>query len=249
MRVFLVACLSGLCVPASFAASAPKVDVRVPFVGCTSDGQIGPLKAPIGKSKIVPIAAETAGRLAYYKAEDGSGVLAPRGWYCFGTYGSDGTNLYVSADPIRGDDVLFAEKWKGFNGPVVQLSFSDGDTSGRFSVARMIARVFPAHRAFVNKVIAEGIEPATEFPASPYPTDKLTYRSKELVEFETPPKTEGMGTQSRLLKNGDPIRGMTMLVGEVPDLVYLAARLPAEMDELVPVIVQQAERDGAQVSQ
>jgi hypothetical protein len=115
--------------------------------------------------------------------------------------------LYVSPSPIRGEDVLFGGKWKGFTGPVVQLSMSGGDTSGRFSVARMIARVFPAHRTFMRNVIDEGIEPATSFPSGPYPKDKLTYRSKELVEYETPPDTDGLVTQSRLLKNGDPIRG------------------------------------------
>ncbi len=36
-----------------------------------------------------------------------------------------------------------------------------------------------------------------------------------------------------------------MLVGETPDLMYLAVRLPPEMGELVPVVVQQAERDAA----
>jgi hypothetical protein len=129
--------------------------VSVPFVGCKSDGQMGPLKAPAGKSRVVPVARLMASRLAYYMAEDGVGVLAPSGWYCFGTYGSNGANLYVSPEPIRGDEVLSAN-WKGFAGPVVQLSVSDGGTSGRFSVARMMARVFPAHREFVRNVICRG---------------------------------------------------------------------------------------------
>lgn len=39
---------------------------------------------------------------------------------------------------------------------------------------------------------------------------------------------------------------MAMLVGdEEPDLVYLAVRLPAGMDDLVPVIVHQTERDSS----
>ena len=63
------------------------------------------------------------------------------------------------------------------------------------------------------------------------------------MEFETPPLTEGLGTQSRL-KSADPIRGMAMLVGEEPDLVYLALRLSPGMDDLAPLIIQQAERDG-----
>jgi hypothetical protein len=144
----------------------------------------------------VPIEAKAAARLAYYKAEaeDGFGVLAPRGWYCFGTYGSNGANLYVSPNPIRGDDVLLGKDgWTGFAGPAVQLSVESGGTSGRFGVARMMARVFPNRHEFVERVIAEGIEPASDFPSGSYPKDKLTYRGKELVEFATPAETEGWG--------------------------------------------------------
>jgi hypothetical protein len=64
-----------------------------------------------------------------------------------------------------------------------------------------IARVFPAHRAFVRKVIAEGIEPTSDFPFGPYPNDKLTYKNKEMVEYETPAHKDGLGTQSRLQKS------------------------------------------------
>src|ERR1700721_604448 len=73
----------------------------VPFRGGKSDGQAGPLKAPNGKSKNVSIAPDLARQLAYYKAEQGFGVLAPRGWNCFGTYGSGGSNLYISPHPIH----------------------------------------------------------------------------------------------------------------------------------------------------
>jgi hypothetical protein len=228
----------------AIGAAGQTGTVRIPFVGCKSDGQVGPLKAPVGDSKVVPIAADVAAKLAYYKAEDGDGVLAPRGWYCFGRYGSNGEILYVSPDPIHGAELL-SDAWKGFAGPVVQLSVESGDTSGRFGVAKMMARVFPAHREFVRKVIAEGIEPASAFPSGPYPKDKLRYRSNEMVEYETPAETEGLGTQSRLLKNGEPIQGMAMLIGQTPDLSYLAVRLPSGMGALVPVIVQQAERDAA----
>jgi hypothetical protein len=230
-----------MCVPIVASGQAPAA--RVPFVGCRSDGQIGPVKAPPGKSKVLPIDAKTATRLAYYKADEGYGVLAPRGWYCFGTYGSNGENLYVSKNPIRSADLL-STQWKGFRGPAIQASYQNGDTSGRFEVARMMARVFPAHRAFVRRVIEEGIEPASSFPFGPYPKDKLTYRSPEMVDYLTPPATDGLGTQSRLLKNADTIRGVAILVGDVPDLAYLAVRLPAEMDELAPSIIQQVEQDA-----
>ena len=73
---------------------------RVPFVGCPSDGQAGPVPAPRGKSKSVRIDAKAAQQLAYYESTQHFGVLAPRGWHCFGTYGSDGNSLFVSLEAI-----------------------------------------------------------------------------------------------------------------------------------------------------
>lgn len=224
-------------------ASPQAVGAQVPFVGCKSDGQVGPLKAPVGKSKTVLIDAKSAQQVAYYKAEDGFGVLAPRGWYCFSTYGSNGSNLYVSREPINAA-TLFSDKWKGFAGPVVQLSGEIGDTSGRFGVARTIARVFPDHKEFVTGVIKEEIEPASSFPRGPYPKDKLTYKSNEVVEYETPPQTEGLGTASRLQKNPQSIRGVAILVGETPDLLQLAERLPADQADLSSAIIQRVEEDA-----
>jgi hypothetical protein len=146
--------------------------------------------------------------------------------------------------------MFFSDTRKGFAGPVIQISAEEGGTSGRFAVARMIARIFPAHRSFVRKVVAEGVEPASDFPFGPYPKDKLIYKSKELVEYQTPPQTEGLGTQSRLLKNPDPIRGIAMLVGEdpivgePPSLFFHAVRLPSEMTNLTSAIIQQTEYEG-----
>ena len=80
--------------------------VRVPFVGCKSGGQVGPEPAPHGAGKTVRIDAGTAQKLAYYQAGNPPGVLAPRGWYCFGLYGSGGSTLLVSPEPI--EDKLFS---------------------------------------------------------------------------------------------------------------------------------------------
>jgi hypothetical protein len=63
---------------------------------------------------------------------------------------------------------------------VTQLS---GETSGRFQVARVIARVFPTQKAFADGVIKEGIELASDFPFGPYPTDTLKYHGDVTVEF------------------------------------------------------------------
>jgi hypothetical protein len=218
--------------------------VRVPFVGCKSDGQVGPLKAPQGRSKLVSITAEAAHRLAYYQASDGLGVLGPRSWYCFGTYGSNGSTLYIAPQPINAAG-LFTDNWSGFSGPAIEFATSIGDTSGRFSVARMIARIFPDHRGFVRNVIEEGIEPASSFPFGPYTKDKLVYRNKEIVEYQTPAETDGVGTQSYLRKNAYPISGVAILCGEELDLLFLSARLPADSVDLMPIIIHQVEHDTA----
>jgi hypothetical protein len=48
------------------------------------------------------------------------------------------------------------------NGPFIKVTQLSGETSGRFRVARVIARVFPTQKAFADGVIKEGIEPASE---------------------------------------------------------------------------------------
>lgn len=147
---------------------------------------------------------------------------------------------------ISGHRLVFAEQWKGFSGPVVQISDSLGGTSGRFEVASIIARVFPGYKAFVSKVIAEGIEAEADFPAGPYPADKLHYRGKRILGYETPPQTEGLGTRSRLLKNNTPITGAEILSGpeQELDLTSLAVRLPPGSEDLTQAIVLEAEREA-----
>jgi hypothetical protein len=217
----------------------------VPFVGCKSDGQVGPLDAPKDKSRAFPVSSEIAERLAYYQAEDGSGVLGPRGWYCFGTYGSNGSNLYVSPEPFD-TKLLFVDHWPGFPGSAIQLSYEDGGTSGRFGVARAITRVFPAHFAFARKVVAEGIEPASDFPSGPFPHDKLTYKGNRIVEFETEANQDGLGTESFLKRNDRPIEGVLVLSGQESelDLNRLSMRLPSNDAALAKAILGQVEREA-----
>jgi len=226
------------------AKPAPSLAVTVPFVGCASDGQAGPQAAPTGQSLAVAIPAATAQRLAYYKAEYGPGILAPRGWHCFAVYGSNGSSLFVSPDAIDSTTAMSMD-WKGFAGNAVQISDMSGGTSGRFEVAKVVARVFPAYKTFAQNVIAEGIEPASDFPFGPYPSDKLTYRGKSIVEFETAANADGLGTNSRLQKNASPISGVAIIAGPDTDLVQLSARVPASDGDLIPAMVAQAEKEAA----
>jgi len=225
-------------------AGARSTAVSIPFVGCNSDGQAGPLEAPKGKSRTVPVGKEPSQKLAYYEAAVSLAVLAPRGWYCFGVYGSGGEALYVSPDPTTATHVLSTE-WQGLSGPAVRLARSYGDTSGRVEVARVIARVFPNYRTFVQNVSEMFDAPKDWFPLGPYPADTLTYKSKRVVEYRTAAAAEGLGTNSQMLKNDQPIDGTAILTGRSPDLLLLSVRLPTDLRGLAPTIIHQAERDEA----
>ena len=217
--------------------------VSIPFVGCASDGQVGPVKPPQGGLKRIPVPATAAPRLAYYSAKGGPGVLGPRGWSCFEAYGSNGNFLYLSPEPINGN-VVISDHWKGFTGPAIQISEVYGGTSGRFEVAKVIARVFPAHLGFVRNVAAEGFAQTSDFPTGPYPADKLTYKNADTVEYETPPNQTGLGTDSRLVKSGEAIYGVAILSGEDTDLTLVAVRPGPEYVGLVPVVVREVEREA-----
>lgn len=210
---------------------------NVPFVGCAADGQVGPIAAPLtGRVPVVP--REAAPHLAYYAAND-LGVLAPRGWHCFETYGSNGSNLYVSPEPLEFDDLVDAED--GLRGPAVQLSFSYGGTSGRFTVARLVARLFRDHIAFARSVAAEDL--MDPLPAGPYPTDQLRRRGPNAVEFTTPAGRSGLGTESRLDVGAQAIDGIVILQArdDELDVTQLSVRLPGELRGLAPVIIASAQ--------
>jgi hypothetical protein len=92
----------------------------------------------------------------------------------------------------------------------------------------MIARVFPAYKAFVTEVMDGFGTPRSEFPEGPYPADLLSYRSASTVVYRTPAGAEGLGTKSWLQKDATPIDGV--------------ARLPASLRWLAPAIIREVER-------
>jgi hypothetical protein len=111
-------------------------------------------------------------------------------------------------------------------------------TGGRFEVAQVIARVFPARKAYVEGVASE-VEPAIAFTFGPYPSDKLIVQTDRLVKFQTAPHSEGLGTMNRLKANDDPIDGIAILEGATPDLLMLRMRLPPGQRDLAPVIIHE----------
>ena len=213
---------------------ATQANVLIPSVGCNADGQVGPLDAPKSTEVEVRLDPAVALRLALYRSESTPSVLGPRGWSCFGVYGSARATLYVTPEPLG--PAGFDPKGQG-NG--IEASAINGDTSGRFEVARIVARVFPAQRAFVERVIAEGIEPARNFPSGPFPGDYLKYLNDLVVEYETSADSEGLGTSLQMRPGTNPIRGITILQMPNPTLLHLALRLPQSMKDLEPIIILQ----------
>ncbi len=58
------------------------------------------------------------------------------------------------------------------------------------------------------------------------------------MEYLSPADTEGLGTDSRLAKNGQPVSGAVILLPEEDmDLVKLDVRLPAELRDFAPRII------------
>jgi hypothetical protein len=113
------------------SAAASSSQVTVPFVGYPADGQLGPLEPPSGDALPLPFDTPEANRLTYYRAAEGGGVFAPRGWHCRASYGSNGWSLLVTPEAINSPQVT---------GPMVMAALTNGSTSGRFNVAQAVSR-------------------------------------------------------------------------------------------------------------
>jgi hypothetical protein len=236
-----------LLVPALLAqrestAAHPR-QVTVPFVGCVAQGQLEDFKAPTGTPHLVAISPENAQKLAYYRAAIDLGVLAPRGWHCEGSSGSSGDALWLSPQPIN----RHVPGWNGFPGPAIEIYHISSGASGMYDVAEILARVFGEYKDQAAPVLALIDRPV---PSGPYPKDALTYRSKSVVEFRTPPQAEGLGTHLTWLRKSNlQVSGAVILLGkpisgeELPDMLLLAVRLPPALRQLTPVIVKDAERE------
>ena len=93
---FICAALCG-CV-AQYAPNSVYADEvsQVPLVGCQTSMQGELLDPPKGQAKSVRVRGPVAAQLAFYKAENGPGILGPRGWHCFAVSGSNGQLLFVT---------------------------------------------------------------------------------------------------------------------------------------------------------
>jgi hypothetical protein len=216
------------------AAAVPAAgSVNVPFVGCPADGQVGPKAAP--PSRPMPaVPAAYARALAWYVSV-GDAVLAPRGWHCFEIYGSDGGTLVVTPQPLSYR--LIQGRGHRFAGPAVLSEYRAGGTSGRFEVADLIARYFPAHRGFIRQVRDMGLT-LQNLPRGPYPADRIRSRTSTTVRLTTPAGRVGEGTDFWLAPNGEPVESLIVLHPEADmDAATVSVRLPRAQAALAPAII------------
>lgn len=165
-------------------------EVTVPFIGCPSDGQAGPIPPPTGKTRKIGVSFKLPGKVAFFKGVQGIGVFAPAGWHCFVSYGSAGATTIVSAHALPTSGM----PPRDLGAPTIDISSYAGDTSGRFNVAILGHMLFPdVSKDFVKKVEDEGILSKAQIEKIAYPTDKLTYLNKTLVQFETPANAKVLG--------------------------------------------------------
>jgi hypothetical protein len=221
------------------AAAGP---VTIPFVGCATDSLTAPLPAPKGNAMPVSFDAKTASRLAFYKSQVDQGVVGPRGWHCLSFKAPSGWVTIVTPETPSPPTMLRYAKFHPIKGAAIQITHFDGLSNGRIDIAKLIARYFPQRGFFLKFVLAT--KPVGEFPAGPYPKDKLIAQKTDIVEYRTPAGREGLGTAYRLVPSDLPIRSFAAAVGPDEDLhgYVMAVRLPEAGDDLGSAILSWAER-------
>ena len=128
---------------------------------------------------------------------------------------------------------------KHIAGPGVELAFRSGETSGRFEVAEISARLFPdIMRDFIQEVRDEKLVPDSPFNVKPCPSDTVNRISDRIVEFSTPARQAGFGTEGLLQQSDEPIRGIVALnpPTEETGLSVLWVRLQAGQESLSTAI-------------
>jgi hypothetical protein len=212
---------------------------EVDYVGCPVFGHADeePRAAPTRHSIKLRVEKVNAARLAVYQAAFGPAIIGPRGWHCFARFGSSGYFLEVRPEPFdrRGESTGGA-----LNGDdrAITLKLFDGGTSGRYEVAQIIARMFPAYRKFAETVRDMNAVPRSEFVFAQFPKDNLIRWSDSVVVFETPSNFEGIGTWEGLPMGSESIGGIVVLVGSPnePSVRVVRARLGDRDQDLLPEI-------------
>jgi len=217
------------------AATAP-IPPRAPTMNCVGNDQVESSQMQKGTSVPIPVEQSIADQLAYYKAEHGSGILAPKGWYCRAWNGSNGSFLAVTPKPIPPPYFPLPS----IGGPAVTIATWDGESSGRVRVAVVASQLFSvAGSEFVARVRQEHLISDSAFEPESYPDDQLQYLSDRFVEYTTLANRMGLGTDGMLDMSNLPIRGLTILnlVEEANSLIEVRVRLPPNLNSLTEPIL------------
>lgn len=228
------------------SSSLPAQLVEVPFVACGATGQIGWEPSSQPQNSGIRLPARQAAQLAYFSAQEGIGLLGPKGWHCLGLIGSSGPILIVSPHELRqafeNDRTAEIER-----GPIVLWAFRSAHTSGRNEVCELIAPYFPQHIGFVNRVREIFDLPEDHFPSAPFPADVWSRKGVNTIIYRTPPQAEGLGTKLILKPSDLAIEGYVQIVEaqyppnktpQVDGAVLLATRLPESLRPLAPLILK-----------
>jgi hypothetical protein len=204
-------------------AQTPDAKVAVPFVGCPSEGQAGPLDPPIGSPKLVALPAVLAEQIAFYEGRQAPGAFAPRGWHCQVVYGSSGGFLVVTPTPPDFSRRVQSE----VRGRAVEVEYVGGEGSGRFRVAAY------ADPESTRDVLA----------SLPHANDSVSSVTRTVARFTTPAHTEGMGTDCSLAPGDDRVRGVAILhTDEGFYLTVLRVRLGSTSHDLEAAVLRLNER-------
>jgi hypothetical protein len=209
----------------------------VPFIGCETLGQGKAEPAPGGAAFELNTHQELAGQLAYYKAQDGYGVLGPRGWQCVATQTADSTRLLVMPEIDRAK--LSAGTFE-VTGPAILAESDGGLCEICVTVPRMAIRLFPTEREWGTLVLRDkGVK---DIAIGPYPADVIDRQDDKTMRFRTPANKDGFGTE-RFKASADPIDGLAMLLGGQSEGMLLQVRLPDAMRRLTTVILRQMQQE------
>ena len=238
-RTYLRVCLAlawSIAGSGAVSTAAAPAQARASTINCVGNDQVDSSQTQKGASVPIPVEQSVADQLAYYKAEHGSGIFAPRGWYCRAWNGSNGSFLAVTPKPIPPPYFPLP----GIGGPAVTIATWDGESSGRVRVAVVAAQLFSVVGSeFVARVRQEHLISDSAFDPGSDPDDQLQYLSDRFVEYTTPANRTGLGTDGMLDMSNLPIRGLTILnlVDDANSLIEVRVRLPPNLSSLAEPIL------------
>jgi hypothetical protein len=238
-RTYLPVCLGlawSIAGAGALSAAAVPIQPRAQTINCVGNDQVDSSLVQKGASVPVPVEQSIADQLAYYKAEHGSGIFAPKGWYCRAWNGSNGSFLAVTPKPIPPPYFPLPS----IGGPAVTIATWDGESSGRVRVAVVASQLFSvAGSDFAARVRQEHLIADSAFDPESYPDDQLQYLSDRFVEYTTPANHTGLGTDGMLDMSNLPVRGLTILnlADEANSLIEVRVRLPPNLNSLTEPIL------------